>query len=171
MMRTCHAIAQAGVGVDFFVRADEPVDRDAVFEYYGLEPLDNTDPESFLDDIRRSGEFRRGTSKVDEERFGLGDLPADGFNLGSHRRSVPSRHRTRQGSGRAELECVCNDRFDQRSCGFERHTGRFEQGQCEVERCKGEVRCCCRSSVVQRFDIVVEVERMTSQGCGEVMEH
>lgn len=41
MMRTCHAIAQAGVGVDFFVRADEPVDRDAVFEYYGLEPLDN----------------------------------------------------------------------------------------------------------------------------------
>ncbi|MFP4058218.1 MAG: glycosyltransferase family 4 protein [Candidatus Brocadiia bacterium] len=41
MMRTCHAIAQTGVGVDFFVRAEEPVDREPVFDYYGLEPLDN----------------------------------------------------------------------------------------------------------------------------------
>ncbi len=41
MMRTCHAIAQAGVTVDFFVRAEEPVDRFEVFDYYGLEPLDN----------------------------------------------------------------------------------------------------------------------------------
>jgi glycosyltransferase involved in cell wall biosynthesis len=41
MMGTCHAIAQTGVAVDFFVRADKPVDREAVFDYYGLKPLDN----------------------------------------------------------------------------------------------------------------------------------
>jgi len=41
MMRTCHAIAQTGVLVDFFVRGEEPADPDVVFDYYGLRPLDN----------------------------------------------------------------------------------------------------------------------------------
>ena len=41
MMHTCHAIAKAGVPVDFFIRGKSPVDQDAAFEYYGLAPLDN----------------------------------------------------------------------------------------------------------------------------------
>jgi len=40
-MRTCHAIAAAGVRVDLCFLGQEPVAREAIFDYYGLEPLDS----------------------------------------------------------------------------------------------------------------------------------
>jgi len=40
MVRTCHALAEAGVPVDFFVQGEEPVDRGEAIGHYGLELSD-----------------------------------------------------------------------------------------------------------------------------------